>query len=126
MTKFKAFLNDLKLKFSILVVHAQTYLLFVPTRIIAFLRRHRFTSTSSIIGLVAIFGLWYTLTSFIELSGLAFGLIKIPIGLAVIGIFDNIVLGELKTIEQIREGNIAYAIVYGAIILLVGFALGLS
>ncbi len=93
------------------------------TAFITFIRRVKWTAVSIIIAIAALAALWYTLTSFIEFSGLAFGLAKIAIGVSFIGLIDNVIFGNINTIEQLREGNTAFAIAYGSLILFVGIIL---
>jgi len=88
-----------------------------------FLESRKWIHSTTILTVIGILALWYTMTNFIELSGLAFGVIKIPIGLAVIGLVDNIIFGDLDTIAELQEKNTAFAIVYASLVLLVGLIL---
>jgi len=90
------------------------------------LRSRKWSSTTGILTIVGVLALWYTMTNFIELSGLAFGLIKIPIGLAVVGLVDNLILGDLNTVDEIKAGNISYAVIYAALVLLVAVSIGVA
>ena len=92
-------------------------------RLLDWLIHRKWTTVSILLTLVALGALWFTLTSFIEFSGLAFGLAKIALGVAFIGIIDNIIFGNLNTIQELREKNVAFAIAYGALILFVGLIL---
>lgn len=93
------------------------------TRLLDWLIHRSWTTVSVILAVISLFALWFTLTSFIEFSGLAFGLAKIGIGIATIGLIDNVIFGNLETIKELREKNIAFAIAYGALILFVGLIL---
>ena len=92
-------------------------------RLLDWLIHRKWTAVSLIIAAVSLAALWFTLTQFIEFSGLAFGVAKIGIGIAAIGLFDNVIFGNINTIKELREGNVAFAIAYGALILFVGLIL---
>jgi hypothetical protein len=92
-------------------------------RLLNWLIDRKWTAVSIIIAVVALAALWFTLTQFIEFSGLAFGIAKIGIGIAAIGLIDNVIFGNLNTISELREENVAFAITYGALILFVGLIL---
>jgi len=92
-------------------------------RFLNWLITRKWTAVSVILAAAACLALWFTLTSFIEFSGLAFGLAKIAIGIIAIGLFDNVIFGRINTLEELRAKNVAFAIAYGALILFVGLIL---
>jgi len=83
----------------------------------------RWSTTTIALAIVGVAAVWYTMTHFVELSGLAFGIIKVPIGLALVGLVDNIILGHMDTIEELRKGNIAYGLVLASLVLFVGLCI---
>lgn len=60
--------------------------------------------------IVASVAIWWTFTTFRELSGFAAALGKGVIGAAAFYATDAILLKEVDTITELKKGNIAYAI----------------
>lgn len=67
--------------------------------------------------------LWVTFRYFIEFSAFGVLLTKAAIGLALAGIVDNFVLYYFKTVEEIKSGNVAFAIVYFGFMLVIAAAI---
>lgn len=79
-------------------------------------------STLMLFGIAAILnGLAFSY--FIELSLLSIGFAKIPLLLGAIDIFDNAVFGQMDPIDEIKRGNVAVALVYGALYIMGGIIL---
>ena len=53
---------------------------------------------------------WWTFTRAHALSGFAAGLLKWILALGVFYLFDAFVLRSLDTVEELRKGNMAYAV----------------
>lgn len=61
-----------------------------------------------------------TFTTFIEFSGFAAGFAKAVIAIALFVFTDKFLITQINTIEELKKGNIAYAIFCLAYALLVG------
>lgn len=59
---------------------------------------------------LAALSIWWTFNTFIEFSGFAAAFGKAVIGCLAWFAFDKIVLREIDTITEIKQGNIAHAI----------------
>lgn len=66
--------------------------------------------------------LWVTFNYFIEFSAFGVLLTKAAFGLALAGLVDNFVLYKFNTIEEIRKGNLAFAVVYAGFMLVIAAA----
>ncbi len=53
---------------------------------------------------------WWTFTHAHALSGFAAGLLKWLLALGVFYLFDAFVLSSVDTVEELKKGNVAYAI----------------
>lgn len=60
--------------------------------------------------IVASVAIWWTFTTFVELSGFAAAFGKATLGAVMFYLTDMIVLREIDTITELKKGNIAYAI----------------
>ncbi len=63
--------------------------------------------TIGIVAIIAFVGLFVLVPEF---SGFASSLVKITIGAGLFFLFDQYVLKDLDTIEELKKGNVAYAI----------------
>jgi hypothetical protein len=63
---------------------------------------------------------------FIEYSSLPVGLTKSIIGILVLAIIDDVVFGEINTIQQIKDKNIGYALIYLANAIIIAAGIGLA
>ncbi len=77
--------------------------------------------TIILLSFVSFFGLHWSLDFFIthgwigaDVTALTFGVVKFSIGCICIWIADTVFLGDIDTVEEIRAGNTAYAIIYFA------------
>ena len=61
---------------------------------------------------------------FAEFSSIAWFVARVGMGFGMYAICDNIFLREFKTIDEIRNGNVAYAIVLFGFALIIGFCAG--
>ena len=53
---------------------------------------------------------WWTFTQVHALSGFAAGLLKWILALGVFYLFDAFVLRSVDTVEELKKGNVAYAV----------------
>lgn len=60
--------------------------------------------------IVAIIFIFITFNWLIELSSFAVGLAKGVLGISIVWIFDEYGLKSVNTIEELKKGNIAYAL----------------
>lgn len=60
--------------------------------------------------IVASVSIWWTFTTFIELSAFAAAFGKGVLGAVMFYLTDVVVLNEIDTITELKKGNIAYAI----------------
>lgn len=64
-----------------------------------------------------------TFNYFFEFSGFAVVISKTVLGFFLIWVFDRFAIGEVDTIAEMKNGNIAYAIFYLALSLIVAAAI---
>lgn len=69
------------------------------------------------------FALYYTFNFLIEISSFAVGLGKAALGIFLFWIYDKYAMKEIDTVEQLKNGNIAYAIFLLSLALLVASAI---
>lgn len=60
----------------------------------------------------------------VEFSAFAFGLGKVAISIVLFWLFDYFILHDVDTIEELKKGNVAYAIFLLALAILVAVAIG--
>jgi hypothetical protein len=53
---------------------------------------------------------WWTFNYYMPLSAFAAALLKASIAIAIMYVFDKYVMREINTFEELKNGNIAYAI----------------
>jgi uncharacterized membrane protein YjfL (UPF0719 family) len=74
----------------------------------------------ALLALLALFGIggFFGAIEFaIEFSGIAYGLMKAALIVAVLWAVDKWLLHDFDTFEEIRNGNTSYAIVFGSVVL---------
>lgn len=69
---------------------------------------------------------YYLLTQAIELSSFGIGLMKFSLGLTSWVIFDVLVLKDIDTLEAIKNGNIAVALIMGFYMIAISLMIGLA
>jgi len=72
---------------------------------------------------LAVAAIIVTFTFFEELSSIAAVFVFTTIGLGIIFLFDTVVLKSLDTIEEIKKGNLAYAIFFLGICVIIAAAI---
>ncbi len=68
--------------------------------------------TVAIISIIAAVSIFITFNWFIEFSSFSVGLTKAVLGISLVWIFDKYAVKEIDTIEELKKGNIAYAIFF--------------
>jgi len=69
-----------------------------------------------LLSVVAVVAVGYTFTRAIQFSGFAAALAKVAIGMVLFYAFDVFVMKQIDTVEELKKGNVAYAV------FLLGFA----
>ena len=78
-----------------------------------------FGRTTIVLILIAILSIWFTFTQFIELSGFAILFGKVAVGMAMAHGVDGLVLKGFNTFDELKAGNVAYAIVYFGLLVII-------
>ncbi len=65
-------------------------------------------------------------TYLIELSSFPFAILKAIIGIFIFWLIDRFALHEIDTIQELKKGNIAYALFVLGICVIIAVAVGLS
>lgn len=63
---------------------------------------------------------------FIEYSSFTVGLTKAVVGIIFCALIDDTVFNKIDTIEELKKGNIAYALVYLSIALIISACIGFA
>ena len=66
--------------------------------------------TIAVVTAVTIFFIWLTYNYLIEFSSFAIGMAKAVLGFFLVWVLDKYGVKEIDTIEELKKGNIAYAI----------------
>jgi hypothetical protein len=82
--------------------------------------------TLLVIALITAIIMFYTFNWFIEFSAIAFGMLKAVIGIALIWVIDRYAVKELNTIVELKKGNVAYAIFFLGLSIIVASAILVS
>jgi hypothetical protein len=76
-----------------------------------------------VVSIIAAFTIYLTFNFFINLSSFAVAITKAIISLVLLWLFDNYGMKQLNTIEELRKGNIAYAIFMLALAVIIAAAI---
>ena len=76
-----------------------------------------------LVSLVAALTIYLTFTFFINLSSFAVAITKAIISLILFWLFDKYAMKEVDTIEQLKNGNIAYALFMLALAVIIAAAI---
>ena len=85
-----------------------------------FLKGYGTAAALSIFGAIAVF---VTYNWFTEFSGFAVIMLKAGIAFAILMFYDKIALGDIDTHDELKKGNIAYAILLFGLCFILGCAL---
>jgi len=80
-------------------------------------------ATIALVAAASIAAIYYTFNFLIEISSFAVGLGKAALGVFLFWIFDKYAMKEIDTVEQLKNGNIAYAIFLLSLAVLVSAAI---
>lgn len=83
----------------------------------------KYPKTLISITIVALLSIIVTYLYAIEFSAFAFGLGKVTISIILFAMIDKFILVEINTIDEIKKGNIAYAITLLAVAVLIATAI---
>ena len=75
------------------------------------------------ISLIAAFTIYLTFNFFINLSSFAVALTKAVISLILLWLFDRYGMKQIDTVEELKKGNIAYAIFMLALAVIIAAAI---
>lgn len=75
------------------------------------------------VALVGIAGFGLAIEFAIELSGLMYGFLKAGFVLGFLWAIDKFILKEFDTIQELKNGNVSYAIVFGAVAIAVALCI---
>lgn len=67
-----------------------------------------------------------TIDTFVEYSSLPVGLVKASLGIILLAIIDDVVFSKVDTITEIKNKNVAYAMVYLANAIIIAAGIGLA
>ena len=79
--------------------------------------------TVAIITVIAAVSIFITFNWFIEFSSFSVGLAKAVLGIWLVWIFDKYAVKEIDTIEELKKGNIAYAIFFLGLCIVIASAI---
>jgi len=79
-----------------------------------------------IVSLVAGLLIWLTFTFFINLSSFAVSITKAIISLILFWLFDSYAMKQIDTVEELKKGNIAYALFMLSLAVIIAAAIAAS
>lgn len=79
--------------------------------------------TVAVVTLFAVISIFITFNWLIELSAFAVGIAKGALGLLLVWVFDKYAMKEINTVDELKERNIAYAIFFLGLCIVVAAAI---
>lgn len=79
--------------------------------------------TVAVISILATVSIFLTFSWFIELSSFAVGIAKAALGVFLAWSFDKYAMPEINTVDELKKGNIAYALFFLGLCIIVAAAI---
>lgn len=116
------FFNDYAFWLAVLIIVAATIYFVYRKPIEEFFKNSAF-KTFAVVAFFAVIFIFITFNWLIELSAFAVGIAKGTLGVFLVWIFDKYAMKEIDTIQELKKGNIAYALFILGLCIVIGSAI---